>query len=251
MNALQTIDEREVLGKQFRIYGTYDDPLFLAKDVAEWIEYSDPSMMLVPIDDGEKLIQTIFVSGQNRDCWFVTEEGLYELLMLSRKPIAKEFKSKVKEVLRDIRKHGMYMTDDLLADPEHLLQVTKAYVEAKQSLQKAELRLEHQKPLVTFAEQCMASPDCLHVRNVAKLACKDGIEIGEKRLWEKLREWKLIMKKPKTEPYQEYLDRGYFEIKEGSFGIGEQSAIYFTTMVTLRGQMYIINRLRKEMLLDA
>ena len=107
-NSICVINEQEVLGKQFRVYGSVDEPLFLAKDVATWIEHSDVSMMLSSIDSEEKLIQTILVSGQNRECWFLTEDGLYEVLMLSRKPIAKQFKSKVKEILRTLRKTGSY-----------------------------------------------------------------------------------------------------------------------------------------------
>lgn len=112
--------EKEILGKQFRIYGTPDEPLFLAKDVAEWIDYSKSgngsyniSQMLSSIDDEEKIRLTILVGGK-REQWFLTEEGLYEVLMQSRKPIAKEFKKQVKQILKEIRKHGMYATDELL-----------------------------------------------------------------------------------------------------------------------------------------
>lgn len=48
--------------------------------------------MLSLVDDGEKLKRTLYVSGQNREMWFLTEDGLYEVLMQSRKPIAKKFK---------------------------------------------------------------------------------------------------------------------------------------------------------------
>jgi len=95
--------------------------LFLAKDVAEWIDYSrtgngspDVSKMLQAIDDDEKLIRTLFVSGQNRQVWMVTEDGLYEVLMQSRKPIAKEFKKQVKEILKTIRKTGGFVADSEL-----------------------------------------------------------------------------------------------------------------------------------------
>ena len=59
-------------------------------------------------------MHTIYASGQNREMWFLTEDGLYEVLMQSRKPIAKEFKKQVKQILKEIRKHGMYATDELL-----------------------------------------------------------------------------------------------------------------------------------------
>lgn len=85
MGELNIIEQREVLGKDFKIYGTVESPLFLAKDVAVWIEHSDVSTMLRTVSDDEKLTQTMFVSGQNRECWFLTEDGLYEVLLQSRK----------------------------------------------------------------------------------------------------------------------------------------------------------------------
>lgn len=84
--------EESFLEKTVRVFGTPEEPLFLAKDVADWIDHSDVSMMMQKVDDDEKLLQTLFVSGQNRTVWFLTENGLYEVLMLSRKPKAKEFK---------------------------------------------------------------------------------------------------------------------------------------------------------------
>ena len=79
------------------------NPLFLAKDVAEWIDYSKTSQgyynvskMLMPVDEEEKLVARLFTSGQHREMWFLTEDGLYEVLFLSRKPIAKAFKKDVK-----------------------------------------------------------------------------------------------------------------------------------------------------------
>lgn len=117
---LQIINEQEVLGKHFTVYGTADEPMFVAKDVAEWIEYdvSSVNKMLDKIDEDEKLVGTLFRSGQNREAWFLTENGLYEVLMQSRKPLAKEFKKKVKEILKSIRKHGLYAIDDLLENPD-------------------------------------------------------------------------------------------------------------------------------------
>ena len=111
---LCVLTEQEVLGEQFIIYGTFDKPLFLAKDVANRIEHSDVSMMLKKIDEDEKLIQTIFVSGQNREMWFLTEDGLYEVLMQSRKPIAKQFKKQVKKILKGLRKGEIKMSDNTL-----------------------------------------------------------------------------------------------------------------------------------------
>lgn len=101
-NELKVIDERTVLGKNFRIFGTFEEPLFLAKDVAEWIEHSNTRMMLQGIDDSEKGVRNVYTLGGTQEQWFLTEDGLYEVLMQSRKPIAKDFKKQVKEILKTI-----------------------------------------------------------------------------------------------------------------------------------------------------
>ena len=88
MRNIEIIDEREVLGFDFKVYGDIDNPLFLAKDVANWIEHNKPSEMILNVDDDEKLKAIISHSGQSREMWFLTEDGLYEVLMQSRKPIA-------------------------------------------------------------------------------------------------------------------------------------------------------------------
>ena len=92
MNGIEIIKEQEVLGKHFKVYGTPDNPLFLAKDVASWIEHSDVSTMLRNIDSDEKVTNNVCTLGGIQKSWFLTEDGLYEVLMQSRKPIAKDFK---------------------------------------------------------------------------------------------------------------------------------------------------------------
>lgn len=111
MNNINIIDEREVLGFDFKVYGDVDNPLFLAKDVANWIEHSNPTEMVKNVDEDEKLNSTIFSGGQNREMTFLTEDGLYEVLMQSRKPIAKEFKKKVKEILKELRKGNQVLVN--------------------------------------------------------------------------------------------------------------------------------------------
>lgn len=152
-NQLQIIDEREVLGKQLRIYGDFENPLFLAKDIAEWIDYAktgngsyDVNKMLKTVDENEKLIRKIFASGQNREMWFVTENGLYEVLMQSTKPIAKEFKKKVKEILKDVRKYGMYATDELLDNPDLIIKMATRLKEEKAKNKELEDKMKEDKP---------------------------------------------------------------------------------------------------------
>ncbi len=120
MNEIKILNEQEVLGKQFKVYGTAENPLFKASDVAQMIDYSkdgkgnyNVSAMISIVDEDEK--QKIFTNLNNNEVgsntWFLTEDGLYEVLMQSRKPIAKQFKKKVKEILKTIRKTGGYVNN--------------------------------------------------------------------------------------------------------------------------------------------
>ncbi|WFS86144.1 antirepressor protein [Clostridium phage vB_CpeS-17DYC] len=134
MKELKVFKQQEVLSKEFKIYGDIENPLFLAKDVAEWIDYSKSngkykvSQMVSVVDEEEKLVSTIKTPDmiQSREMTFLTEDGLYEVLMQSRKPIAKQFKKEVKKILKQIRKDGYYLTKN--ADIEKLekeLQIIK------------------------------------------------------------------------------------------------------------------------------
>lgn len=87
------IDQKEILGRPVNFYGDWENPLFLAKDVAEWIEYAQRpdgsfqvGQMLKSIDDEEKIFTVNNLNG-DREMWFLTEDGLYEVLMQSRKPM--------------------------------------------------------------------------------------------------------------------------------------------------------------------
>lgn len=125
---VQLVDTTEILGRRIDLYRSIEDPLFLAKDVAEWIDYSkttdgyyNVSKMLMSIDAEEKY-KTKILSITNSNSqnlgkldadgktkipfWFLTEDGLYEVCMQSRKPIAKQMKKQIKEYLRNIRKTG-------------------------------------------------------------------------------------------------------------------------------------------------
>ena len=105
---ISLLQTTELLGKTLCVYGSVENPLFLAKDIADWIEHTDVSMMMRNVDDDEKVTNIVCTPGGKQECWFLTENGLYEVLMLSRKPIAKEFKKGVKKILREIRQKGYY-----------------------------------------------------------------------------------------------------------------------------------------------
>lgn len=139
---LSVIYDKDILGKMFKIYGTEENPLFLAKDVAEWIEHSNVSMMLNKVDEDEK--QLIEISTLNNAygrsanltsaTWFLTEDGLYEVLMQSRKPIAKAFKKEVKAILKQIRQTGGYIP--LTEQDDEAAIMSKALMIAQKTLMK-------------------------------------------------------------------------------------------------------------------
>lgn len=206
MKELKVIDERVVLEKEFRIYGTADEPLFLAKDVAEWIDYGfdskgnrDTNAMLRTVDDEEKRKNTNPIN--NRVSWFLTEDGLYEVLMQSRKPIAKQFKKKVKEILKTIRKHGMYATDELLNNPDLLIEVATKLKEeraARIAAEKERNKLIHQSKLYTSSEIAKE----LGMSSAAKL----NKFLEEKKVQYKLNNTWLL--------YSEYSESGLASIKQ-------------------------------------
>lgn len=251
MNDLQVIYNQEVLGQDFKIYGTKEEPLFLAKDVANWIEYDSNKVgqMIKNVDADEFKTSPIYYSGQIRNMYFLTEDGLYEVLMQSRKPIAKQFKKKVKEILKQIRKTGGYIP--VAEDEDDATIMARALLLAKKTIDNKNKELEEKKKELEdknrFINQIAESRNSLLVREVAKIISKSdsNILIGEKRLYEKLREWGWVTYKG-TEPKQYALDRGYLEVKEGTVTNQSGTFTYYTTKVTGKGQKRILEKLLKE-----
>lgn len=144
---IPVLKQTELLGHQFTVYGTAENPLFLAKEVAECIDYAktsqgyyDVSRMVGTVDKEEKYLRTIFVDGRNYEMWLLTEDGLYEVLMQSRKPIAKQFKKGVKQILHEVRTTGGYIATKADDTPEEIM--ARALTIAQATLEKREERLK-------------------------------------------------------------------------------------------------------------
>lgn len=150
---LTVIDSEVICNQQVNVYGTREKPLFLAKDVANWLGHSNPSMMLSKIDKEDKIIIYAKLSLQNSDITnayissesdscksnnylFLTEFGVYEVLMQSRLPKAKEFKKGVKEILKRIRLTGKYEADTH-SDDDHSRELIEALKENNALLRQA------------------------------------------------------------------------------------------------------------------
>ena len=254
-NELKIIDSREVLGKQFKMYGDLNSPLFLAKDVASWIENSNVSQMVRNIEEDEKLkeITPIYnvYNGQyeNQECLFLTEDGLYEVLMQSRKPIAKAFKKEVKIILKSVRKHGAYMTEETLekaiTSPDFLIRLATELKNEQEQRKVLETKIEEDKPYTSLGNAVSSSQGSILVRELSKLLNQNGVDTGEKRLYSWLRDNGFIIKKKGNDynlPTQRSMNLGLMEVKETVVNKWDGNEIKSTTKITGKGQEYFINK---------
>lgn len=245
---LQIINEQEVLGKHFAVYGTVDEPLFVAKDVAEWIEYdvSSVNKMLDKIDEDEKLVGTLFRSGQNREAWFLTENGLYEVLMQSRKPLAKEFKKKVKEILKSIRKHGLYAIDDLLDNPDMAIAALQKLKEERQLRLKAQEEvaqknqiIQELQPKATYYDLVLQNKSLVAISVIAK-----DYGMSAKKMNKILHELKIQFKQGNTWLlYQKYAGKGYTQSKTHTID-ADYSKMH--TYWTQKGRLFLYDLLKNK-----
>ena len=141
INILETII---VQGHELTIYGTKEAPLFLAVDISKMIDYSvgKTGQMLDCVDPDEKLTTTIYRSGQRREMWFLTEYGLYEVLMQSRKPVARRFKSSVKRILKDIRLRDEGSFEDWMNGPDPLVDEWEAECRRREEYEEEDITFE-------------------------------------------------------------------------------------------------------------
>lgn len=255
MNELKIIDERKVLEKDFRIYGTVEEPLFLAKDVANWIEYSESnvSKLVSLVDENEKVRNIITTLGGNQEAWFLTEDGLYEVLMQSRKPIAKAFKKEVKEILKSIRKHGVYMTPETLEkvvlNPDMMIQLCTMLKEEQEKRknievenQKLAIENKEMQPKAEFYDAVTDSKDAISMAEVAKVLDYD---IGRNKLFDLLKSKKILDKS--RVPYQRFVDAGYFRVIETKYTKPNGDVcINIKTLVLQKGIDYIRKILNEE-----
>ena len=142
----EVLKRTELLGQQFEVYGTPQEPLFKAQDVASLLQLKNVSDMIQRVDDEERSKLNL---GRQGETWMLTENGLYEVLMQSRKPIAKSFKKGVKAILKEIRTNGGYLASHQDDTPEMImaraLQVAQSTIERhQQQLEAAQATINSQ-----------------------------------------------------------------------------------------------------------
>lgn len=190
-----------------------------------------------------------FVSGEipNRGLTFINESGVYSLILSSKLPSAKQFKHWVtSEVLPSIRKHQLYATPDtvekILNDPDTMIRILKEIKEERSRRMQAEEKIRLDAPKVLFAD-CVSQADTdILVGELAKLLKQNGMEIGQNRLYERLRADGFIMK-GNTIPTQRAMEMGLFRVIERTImQPNGTTRITKTTKVTGKGQQYFVNR---------
>lgn len=226
-----------------------NEPIFCLADVCKALEIKNATDVAKRLDADE--LTRLNLGGQSGETNFVTESGLYAVILRSDKPNAKKFRKWVtSEVLPSIRKNGGYIAgQETLSDEEllakALLVANNKIAERDALIARQQAVIEEQKPKTIFADAVSASKTSILIGDLAKLICQNGYQIGQKRLFAWMRDNGYLMKSGASYnmPMQRYVEQGLFEIKESSVGNPDGSVrITRTTKVTGKGQIYFVNK---------
>ena len=250
MNNLQVF-KNEQFG-EVRTVTIESEPWFVGKDVAEALGYKNTRDALNKfIDDTDKSDVAIYDGRQNRNMVAVNESGLYSLIFGSRLESAKEFKHWVtSEVLPAIRKHGAYAVDELLNDPDMAIKAFTALKEEREKNKALTAENERMKPKEIFADAVASSQTYILVGELAKILNQNGVNIGQNRLFEWLRDKGYLIKRKGSDwnmPTQRGIEQGLFYIKESTIVHSDgHVTVNKTPKVTGKGQQYFINLFLKN-----
>ena len=226
-------------------------PWFVGKDVAECLGYSRPrnavNSHVDPEDKAPAPIQCGCSSGV-QDTIIINESGFYSLVLASRLLNAKRFKRWVtSEVLPTIRRTGGYVGNEDMFVESYLPfaddAVKNLFRLNLMTIRQLNEKIRRDEPLVQFANQVADTENVIYIGKMAKLANEENIRIGRNTLFRWLKGRKILMSN--NIPYQQFIDRGYFVVKESVYEQYGMQKTYQQTYVTGKGQQYII-RLLKE-----
>lgn len=222
-----------------------DEPWFVAKDVCDALGIATNHLRESGrgLDDDEVMNLPNWEIGGKAPL-IVSEPGFYKLVMRSRKPEAKAFQRWVThEVLPSIRRDGAYVASDGTEDDATLM--ARALIAAHRTIERNRAQLDEMRPKALFADAVATSHTSILVGDLAKLLKQNGVEMGQNRLFQWMRERGYLMKSgsSKNMPTQRSMDMGLFEVKERTINNPDGSVrITKTTKVTGKGQQYFINQ---------
>ncbi|HFO0462746.1 TPA: phage antirepressor [Enterococcus faecium] len=222
-----------------------EEPYFVGKDVAEVLGYQNGSRDVNRhVDEEDKLTHQISASGQNRNMTIINESGLYSLILKSKLPSAKKFKRWVtSKVLPQIRKHGMYATDELLNNPDLLIEVATKLKEERTLRLIAEQRVNELQPKADYYDRILNNKGLVTVSTIAKnygmsavsfnkLLHELGIQFNQSGTW-------LL--------YSKFQDKGYTHIEPFDYEDKNGNRQVKTRMKwTQKGHIFLYETLKKN-----
>ena len=253
MNDLQIFKNSEF--GEIRTVTKNNEPWFVAIDVCNALDLKNPTVSVGRLDEDE--VTKFNLGGLSGESNIVSEYGLYNLILASRKKEAKKFKRWIThEVIPTIRKHGAYMSSEViektLSDPDYLIRLATNLKEEKAKRALAAAQIERDKPKVLFADTVSSSNKSCLVGELAKLISQEAIrrgeiskKIGQNNLFAWMRSNGYLCKsgERKNQPLQQYVEQGLFELKKGTYVDGNGvNVLTTTTKVTGKGIIYFINK---------
>ena len=247
MNELQIFNNPEF--GSVRTVTKDNEPMFCLSDICKALEIKNATDVAKRLEEDE--VTRLNLGSQSGETNFVTESGLYAVILRSDKPNARKFRKWVtSEVLPSIRKNGGYIAgQETLSDEElmakALLVANNKIKERDAIIERQQAKIEADKPKTIFADAVSTSHTSILVGDLAKLICQNGVQIGQKRLFDWLRDNGYLIKcgMSRNMPMQRYVEQGLFEVKESTVQNPDGSVrITKTTKVTGKGQIYLVNK---------
>lgn len=250
MNNITTFSNAEF--GDIRVVMRERESWFIGKDIAEKLGFANTRKAIADhVEDDDKGVTKCDTLGGKQNLTIINESGLYSLILGSKLPSAKRFKHWVtSEVLPSIRKNGGYIANqESLSDDEllerALLVAHKKIEERNKEIAYQREQIEQMQPKAIFADAVSSSSNSILVRDMAKLLKQNGVDIGEKRLFEYLRNNGYLIKRPGADynsPTQKSMELGLFEIKETVVSHANDIRVHKTSKITGKGQRYFVNK---------
>lgn len=248
MNEIMTFVNEEF--GSVRTVSINGEPWLVGKDIAIMLGYTNPHKAIRDhVDDEDKGVNESFTPGGRQQTIVINESGFYSLVLSSKLPAAKRVKRWVtSDVLPTIRKTGGYVANEDMFVETYLPfaddAVKNLFKLQCQVINQLNDRIRRDEPKVRFADHVSDTVNLIDMNEMAKLCADHGIRIGRTRLFAWLRSKGILM--AGNLPYQEYIERGYFRVKESVFDYCGEPKTYQQTLVTGKGQQYILARLMRE-----
>lgn len=248
MNDIQTFNNPEF--GSVRTVTIDSEPWLVGKDVAQVLGYSDTAQAIRKhVDAEDKGVVEMTTPGGVQQITAINESGLYSLVLSSKLPSAKKFKRWVtSEVLPAIRKNGGYLAGQSEMSDSEIM--AKALIVAQRTIESKNAQIAEMKPKALFADSVTASDSTILIGELAKILRQNGMDTGEKRLFNKLRNEGYLIKRKGTDfnmPTQKSIDLGLFRIKETVISHSSgHTTVSKTVKVTGKGQQYFINKFLGE-----